>query len=90
MPGEKRIPNRRCVSCMQHFDKRELVRVLRTPEGTVILDTVGRQNGRGAYVCKTPACLKKLRKNRRLEHALGVSIPDGVYAELEELANAGG
>ncbi len=78
---------RRCCGCMQHFEKRDLVRVVRTPEGAVVLDESGRQNGRGAYVCKTPDCVKKLRKNRRVEQSLKSPVPEEIYRALEEAAN---
>jgi predicted RNA-binding protein YlxR (DUF448 family) len=60
-----------------------LNRILRTPEGEITLDTTGKKSGRGAYICKNPACLKKLRKNRRAEANLGVSIPEEVWDALE-------
>ena len=63
--------------------KRELVRVVRTPEGTVALDTTGRMNGRGAYVCPDIACLQKARKGKRLEKAFECIIPDEIYDRLE-------
>ena len=64
--------------------KGELVRVLRTPEGEVILDLTGKKSGRGAYICKKAACLKKARKSRRIETSLGCSIPETVYDRMEE------
>lgn len=80
---------RRCCSCMQHFEKQELVRVLKTPEGTVVLDKSHRQNGRGAYVCRRGECIQKLRKSRRLEHSLKVPIPEEIYQALEKLGYEG-
>ena len=79
----KKIPERRCVGCAGHFPKNSLIRILRTPEGEIILDESGKKSGRGAYICKNPACLKKLRKNRRAETNLGVSIPEEVWDALE-------
>ena len=64
--------------------KGELVRVLRTPEGEVTLDLTGKKSGRGAYICKKSACLKKARKSRRFETSLECSIPDEVYDRMEE------
>lgn len=81
---EKKIPERRCSGCGGRFPKGDLIRVLRTPEGEVLLDFTGKKSGRGAYLCKNPACLKKARKARRLESALSVPIPDGVYDRMEE------
>lgn len=74
---------------MQHFDKSELVRVLKTPEGDVVLDVTLRKNGRGAYICRGAACLKKARKSRRLETSLKTQIPDGIYDALERMADEG-
>ena len=83
-PSTKKIPVRRCVGCGEHFPKGELVRVLRTPEGEVILDLTGKKSGRGAYICKKAACLKKARKSRRIETSLECSIPETVYDRMEE------
>ena len=82
MPPRK-IPMRQCLGCNEHKPKIELIRILRTPEGEITLDTTGKKSGRGAYICKNPACLKKLRKNRRAESNLGVSIPEEVWDALE-------
>ena len=80
---QKKIPMRQCLGCNEHKPKTELIRILRTPEGEITLDTTGKKSGRGAYICKNPACLKKLRKNRRAETNLGVSIPEEVWDALE-------
>lgn len=79
----KKLPVRMCAGCAEHKPKRELVRVVRTPEGTVELDLTGKKSGRGAYVCPNPACLKKARKARRIERALECAIPDQVYDRME-------
>ena len=81
---QKKVPVRRCVGCGEHFPKAELVRVLRTPEGEVILDLTGKKSGRGAYICKKASCLKKARKSRRIETSLECSIPEAVYDRMEE------
>ena len=83
-PSQKKIPVRRCVGCGEHLPKAELVRVLRTPEGEVVLDLTGKKSGRGAYICKKAACLKKARKSRRIEASLECSIPETVYDRMEE------
>ncbi|MBQ6864934.1 MAG: YlxR family protein [Clostridia bacterium] len=80
---QKKIPLRKCTGCNEMKPKRELVRIVRTPEGTVALDTTGRMNGRGAYVCPDIACLQKARKGKRLEKAFECSIPDEIYDRLE-------
>ena len=80
----RKQPMRRCTGCGEHFPKKELIRVVRTPEGEIVLDEVGKRSGRGAYICKSAACFKKARKARRLEASLECSIPDEVYNRLEE------
>ena len=86
---EKAQPIRRCTGCGEHFPKRELVRIVRSPEGEISLDLVGKASGRGAYICKKTECFKKARRQRRLEASLECKIPDAVYERLEEeLSNA--
>ena len=80
----RKIPMRKCTGCAEHFPKMQLIRVLRTPEGSIILDTTGKKSGRGAYLCKNPACLKKAKKARRLESSLECEIPEEVFLRLEE------
>ena len=73
---------RMCVSCREMQPKKELLRVVRTPEGAVILDTTGRANGRGAYLCKKSTCLEKAIKSRALERALETKIELETYDTL--------
>ena len=84
----KKIPMRQCLGCREMEPKRELLRVVRSPEGRVSLDTRGKKPGRGAYVCPNADCLKKAVKTRALSRALETEIPDEVMqrlaAELEE------
>jgi len=80
----KKIPSRQCVGCRESRTKRELIRVIRTPEGQVTLDETGRMNGRGAYLCRRVECLQKARRSRGLERSLKVTIPDEIYDRLEE------
>lgn len=82
--SQKKIPVRRCVGCGEHFPKVELVRVLRTPDGEITLDLTGKKSGRGAYICKKAACLKKARKSKRIETSLECHIPEEVYNRMEE------
>ncbi len=84
---KRKIPMRRCTGCAEHFPKGELVRVLRTKDETIVLDLTGKLSGRGAYICRRLACLRKARKGRRIESALGCSIPESVYADLERELN---
>ena len=86
---QRKQPVRRCTGCGEHFPKKELIRVVRTPDGEILLDGVGKKSGRGAYICRNAACLKKARKAKRLETALECQIPDGVYARLEEELSGG-
>lgn len=80
---EKKIPERKCLGCGEHFPKNILVRILRTPSGDVVLDTTGKLSGRGAYICKKTCCLKKAKKAARLERSLDCSIPEDIYAKIE-------
>ncbi len=79
----KKIPMRRCVGCGESKEKKSLVRVVRTPEGNVLLDRVGRANGRGAYICNDPNCLALAQKRKSLVRAFGTAIPDEIYEELK-------
>ena len=79
--ANKKIPMRQCVGCGEMKAKKELIRVIKTEE-EVLLDTTGRKNGRGAYICANPECLKKARKSKGLERSLKASIPDEVYENL--------
>ncbi len=79
----KKIPMRQCLGCNEHKPKIELMRVVRTPEGDVVLDFTGKKSGRGAYVCRSLSCLKKARKSRRLEKNLDCAISDEVYDKME-------
>ena len=86
MPKElkpKKIPERRCVGCGERKEKSELIRVLRTPEGEIVLDRTGKRSGRGAYLCPNAECLRKARKTRRLQTNLETEIPDSVFEALE-------
>lgn len=85
----RKIPIRRCTGCGEHFPKNTLIRVLRTPEGEVVLDLTGKKNGRGAYICKNAACLKKARKSRRIETALDCRITEELYEKMEEELTVG-
>ncbi len=80
----KKIPMRQCVGCKEMKSKREMMRVLKTAEGPIVIDTTGRKNGRGAYLCMTKECLVKARKNKGLERSFKMSIPDEVYEKLEK------
>ena len=81
---QKKIPQRQCMGCRERKAKKELIRVVRTPEGEVCLDFSGKLNGRGSYLCPDPECLKKAQKAKSLERSLEVPIPQEVYDRLEK------
>ena len=88
---QKKIPQRQGMGCRERKPKRELIRVVRTPEGAVSLDFGGKMNGRGAYLCPDPECLKKALRSKALDRSLEVTIPEDVYHRLEkEMEAAGG
>ena len=78
----KRIPQRQCLGCREMKPKPELVRVVRSPEGTVSLDLRGKAPGRGAYVCRSADCLKKALRSKAISRALNTEIPPEIYDEL--------
>ena len=80
----KRVPMRQCLGCREHKPKRELVRIVRSPEGQVSLDRSGKMNGRGAYLCHNPECLRRAVKAKALERAFGTAVPDDVLERLTE------
>ena len=81
---QKKIPQRQCMGCRERRAKRELIRVVRTPEGAVTLDFGGKMNGRGAYLCPNSECLKKAVRSKALDRSLEVEIPEEVYARLQK------
>lgn len=84
MEQKKKIPLRQCVGCCERKPKGELIRVVRTPEGEIVLDSTGKKNGRGCYLCASVKCFNKARKSGKLASHLECEIPDEVYAALEE------
>ena len=81
---QKKIPQRQCMGCRERKAKRELIRVVRSPEGEVSLDFGGKKNGRGAYICPNMECLKKAIRSKALDRSLEVTIPQEVYQRLEK------
>ena len=79
----RKQPERRCIGCGEHFLKKELIRIVRQPNGEIALDLTGKLSGRGAYVCPRLACLRRARKARRAESALECAIPEEVYDQME-------
>ncbi len=80
----KKIPMRMCTGCREHKPKKELIRVVKSPQGEISIDFTGKKSGRGAYICNNVACLEKAVKTRQLERAFSSSIPQEVYQRLEE------
>ena len=84
----KKQPMRKCTGCNEMKEKRELVRIVRDPEGNVSVDLTGKKSGRGAYICKDSSCLMKAQKARRLERAFECNLPDDIYERLaKEIAD---
>ncbi|TQI67577.1 YlxR family protein [Clostridium sp. KNHs216] len=81
---ERKVPMRMCSGCGEMKPKKELVRVVKSPEQEISLDLTGRKPGRGAYVCRSIDCLKAARKARRFEKAFSCKIPDEVFDRMEE------
>ena len=79
---QKKIPMRQCLGCRDMKPKRELIRVVRSPEGEISLDFRGKAPGRGAYLCKNSGCLEKAIKGKALERAFSAVIPEEVYEKL--------
>lgn len=86
---EKKIPMRQCLGCREMKPKKELIRVVRSPEGEISLDFKGKASGRGAYICPDNACPKKAIKAKALERALSVNIPQEIYERLQEQMEGG-
>lgn len=80
----KKIPMRQCVGCREMKPKKELVRVVKSPQGEISMDLRGKAPGRGAYVCRSLECLRRARKSRALERGFDTAIPQEVYDRLEQ------
>lgn len=79
----RKKPQRQCIGCRESKDKKELIRVVRTPEGEIVLDYTGRQNGRGAYLCAKEECLQKAIKSNALSRSFKMNVPRETYESLE-------
>ena len=82
MKKVKKIPQRKCIVCQDRDSKKEIMRIVKNKEGEIFLDPSGRANGRGAYICKDPECLKKAIKTKALNRAFKVEVSDEVYEKL--------
>ncbi|MBO5356856.1 MAG: YlxR family protein [Clostridia bacterium] len=76
MEKVRKVPERKCLGCMESFPKKELVRIVRLPDGSVQMDLTGKKSGRGAYICKNKTCLKKAIKSKRIQNNLEVEISE--------------
>lgn len=81
---KKKIPFRQCTGCGEMKSKKELIRVIKTPDEEIVIDVTGKKNGRGAYLCNSFDCFQKARKTKALERSLKVAIPDEIYEQLEK------
>ncbi len=84
MAAVKKIPLRKCTGCGEMKPKKELVRVLKTADDQIVIDSTGRMNGRGAYICHSSDCLKKAIKTKSIERSLGIGISESIYDELKK------
>jgi len=81
---EKKQPQRKCIGCGEKKDKKELIRIVRTPTGSVVLDATGKASGRGAYICPSPKCFARVKKAKRLGFALDCQVEEQTYLQLED------
>jgi hypothetical protein len=84
MTKQKRVPIRMCCGCGENFPKRDMVRIVKSPEGEISLDVTGKKSGRGAYICQKVECLEKAQKSRRLERAFSSKVSQEVYEVLKD------
>lgn len=88
MAAKRKVPLRKCIACQERRDKRELLRIVRTPAGDVEVDETGKKAGRGSYICVSDACLQKALKNKSFERALQVKIKGDLSDQLAEIIKA--
>lgn len=86
---QKKIPMRQCLGCGEPKEKRDLIRVVRSPEGELSIDLTGKKSGRGAYICRNVECFRKAKKARRLEKSFEMAIPEEIYIKLEAELESG-
>lgn len=80
---QKKIPMRKCTGCGEQKPKKELVRVVKTPDGEILLDLTGKASGRGAYICNNVECLQKAKKSKRIDRTFEMTIPEDIYSQME-------
>ena len=86
----KKIPMRRCLGCQISKPQKELIRVVRTPEGLLCVDSTGKMNGRGAYICRAAHCLEEAKKSRRLERQFDMKVSEELFKQIYARIEAGG
>lgn len=82
--NKKKVPLRQCTGCGEMKSKKEMLRIIKTPEEEIIIDITGKKNGRGAYICCSTSCFEKAKKTKAIERSLKTAIPKEVYEELEK------
>ncbi|MBE5742255.1 MAG: YlxR family protein [Clostridiales bacterium] len=82
--AEKRLPVRTCIACRKEFNKPDLLRIVKTKDGEFLVDKTGKANGRGAYICTSENCVKKLKKVKLLDKIFSTPVPDEIYIRIEE------
>ena len=87
MKAKRKNPQRQCVGCKMMREKKDLIRVIKTPEDLISIDITGKKNGRGAYLCNSIDCFEKAKNNKALERSLKRNIPEDVYKDLEKELN---
>ena len=80
----KKIPLRQCIGCGEMKNEKEMVRILKTAEGEIVLDATGKKNGRGAYICPSMDCFRKAKKSRGLDRSFKMAVPAEIYDRLEK------
>ena len=83
MPKVKKIPLRQCIACREAKEKRDMLRVVKTPDDKIFIDFSGKASGRGAYICDNPACIAKLKKSRLLDRVFSCRVDESVYTAIE-------
>lgn len=86
----RKVPMRQCIACGERKGKRELIRIIKTPEEEINVDFTGKKNGRGAYICNSVDCLKLAKKRKSLDRSLKMAVPDTIYEKLEKEMVSGG
>lgn len=81
---QRKIPMRQCTGCGERKEKRNLIRIIKTSEGEIIVDLTGKKNGRGAYICNSTECLRLARRRKSLERSLKTVISQEIYDKLEK------